>query len=30
MSGELSMIRHAVRMLTVMYCVCGQPAYSNH
>ncbi|MGY3038074.1 putative transglutaminase-like cysteine proteinase [Bradyrhizobium sp. USDA 4354] len=30
MSGELSMIRHAARMLAIMYCVCSQPAYSNH
>ncbi|MBR0703699.1 transglutaminase-like cysteine peptidase [Bradyrhizobium diazoefficiens] len=30
MSGELSMIRHAFRMLAIVYCVCGQPAYSSY
>lgn len=24
------MIRHAARMLAIMYCVCSQPAYSNY
>lgn len=24
------MIRHALRMLATMYCVCSQPAYSNY
>lgn len=24
------MIRHAMRMLATMYCVCSQPAYSNY